>query len=51
MTARNCTRRNIWSGFGGIGGIELVESFSAVIYVVEGFLGGVIIFLFYLVLK
>ena len=51
MTARNCTRRNIWSGFGGIGGIELVESFSAVIYVVKGFLGSVIIFPFHPVLK
>ena len=51
MTARNCIRRNIWSGFSGIGGIELVESFSAVIYVVKEFPGSVIIFLFHLVLK
>ena len=51
MIARNYIRRNIWSGFSGIGGIELIKSFLAVIYVVEGFLGGVIIFLFYLVLK
>ena len=43
--------RNIWSRFSGIDGIELIESFSAVIYVVKGFLGGVIIFLFHLVLK
>ena len=41
----------MWSGFSGIGGIELVESFSAVIYVVEEFPGSVIIFLFHPVLK
>ena len=41
----------MWSGFSGIGGMELVESFSAVIYVVKGFPGGVIIFLFHPVLK
>ena len=51
MIARNCIRRNIWSGFSGIDGIELIESFSAVIYVVKGFLDSVIIFLFHLVLK
>ena len=51
LIARNYIRRNMWSGFGGIGGIELVESFSAVIYVVKGFLGGVIIFPFHPVLK
>ena len=31
--------------------MELIESFSIVIYVVKGFLGGVIIFLFHPVLK
>ena len=41
----------MWSGFSGIGGMELIESFSAVIYVVKGFLGSVMIFPFHPVLK
>ena len=51
LIARNYIRRNIQPGFSGIGGIEFIESFSAVIYVVKGFLGSIIIFLLYLVLK